>query len=102
MKKAGKLQRLADLKEFWELMLGPPSPPPSHPPSHSAQPMTRHAMHRLHTFSEEEEEDEDFTSWALTTLPPEKKRVSINWWTLTISSVEHSVIYNPQKFYKKS
>ena len=77
MKKAGKLKRLADLKEFWELMLGPPSPSPAPPPSHPA-PITKPAMHGLHTFSEEEEEEEEFTSWALTTLPPERKRVRTN------------------------
>ena len=76
MKKAGKLNGLTDLKEFWELMLGPPSPSPPPLTSHPAHPLATPAAHTLHPFSEEEEEEGvDSTSWALTTLPPEKYRV---------------------------
>ena len=80
MKKAGKLKGLADLKEFWELMLGPPSPPspsellPRTRRRTIATP-TRYRPHPLITEDNEEEEDEEFTSWALTALPPEQKKV---------------------------
>ena len=65
MKKVGKLEKLTDLKEFWELMLGPPQTV-----QHIATPPVCRP-HPLIEEEEEEEEDGEHVSWALTTLPPE-------------------------------
>ena len=81
LKRAGKLNGLTDMKEFWDLMLGPPSsPPPSPSPSHpllASQKLATSTTCRPHPLNEVDEEDDDgdHTSWALTALPPEHYRV---------------------------
>lgn len=70
MKKAGKLKRLSDLKEFWELMLDLPTP---HPPTPrlSVKKATP-TLHEPHPRpAEDDDENEEYKSWALTDLPPE-------------------------------
>jgi hypothetical protein len=71
MKKAGKLQKLSDLKEFWELMLEIPSPHPPLPPRLSLTKATPTLLQKPHPLVEDEE-NEGHTSWALTDLPPEQ------------------------------
>ena len=71
MKKAGKLQKLSDLKEFWELMLEIPSPHPPLPPRLSQTKATPTLLQKPHPLVEDEE-NEGHTSWALTDLPPEQ------------------------------
>ena len=71
MKKAGKLQKLSDLKEFWELMLEIPSPHPPLPPRLSQTKATPTLLQKPHPLVEDEE-NKGHTSWALTDLPPEQ------------------------------
>ena len=67
LRKNGKLNSLADLKDFWDAMLSPPTPTPIKerappPPLPRPPPIW-------------EEEEEDYcTSWAITALPPEHYR----------------------------
>ena len=69
MKKAGKLTTLTDLKEFWDLMLGPALSP------HDVQPVATPTQRESRSFNEEEEEGGQYVSWALTSLPPEQNVV---------------------------
>ena len=76
MKRTGKLQRLSEMKEFWQLMLGPPISTPTQPlTTRSKATPTQHKPHPL-IEDEEEYEEGDYQSWALTNLPPEKVKLT--------------------------
>lgn len=59
MKKCGKLKTLSELKSFWEQMLTP------------LQSKCQHDLFNLWPDREEEEEDGETNSWAITASKPE-------------------------------
>ena len=67
LRKSGKLNSLADLKDFWNAMLFSPTPtatPIATPTKENTPPLPPQVW--------EEEEEEDYSpSWAITALPPE-------------------------------
>ena len=68
LRKTGKLNTLAELKDFWDFMLSPIEPETPPPPKPRPLP---------HPQSIQEEEEEYSDSWAITALPSEHYREKV-------------------------